>query len=169
MMKKCVMAWLLAMLLTPVVHAQQDMFKALFLYNFTKNIEWPTTYQQGDFVISVLGSDGITAELTSLLATKNVNSQNVKITQLTNLSEVPKAHIVFVSPSRSGSLASVINYYKGKPTLIVSQKENGCREGAGINFVVVDGKIKYEICPKHNQTQGLLVNQKLSALGIVTE
>ncbi|MBN2742592.1 MAG: YfiR family protein [Marinilabiliaceae bacterium] len=168
-MRKSVMVWLLAFLLAPAVHAQQDMFKALFLYNFTKNIEWPAAYQQGEFVISVLGNDGISDELSKLMANKKINNQEIKITQLTNLSAAPKAHIVFVSPSKSGSLAAVMSYYKGKPTLIVAQKENGCRDGAGINFVVVDGKIKYEICPRHNQAQGLLVNQKLMSLGIVTE
>lgn len=169
MKKKCVLVWLLAIMITPVIHAQQDMFKALFIYNFTKNVSWPEAYQQGEFIISVLGSDGITAELQSLVANKKVNNQDVKINQLTNLSSVPKAHIIFVAPSKSGSLASVIDYYKGKPTLIISQKSNGCRDGAGINFVVVDGKIKYEICPKNNQAQGLSVNQKLHALGILTE
>jgi len=168
-MRRVVLFCALILLGAPVLHAQQDMFKSLFIYNFTKSIDWPTDYQQGNFIVAVVGKDGVTEELQKLAATKKVNAQTIQIVQLTNLSEVPKAHIIYVAPSKSGSLASVVDYYKSKPTLIVSDKEKGCSEGAGINFVLVDGKLKFEISSKNVTSHHLALSEKLTALGIAVQ
>ena len=41
---------------------------SLFMYKFTQYIEWPST--SGDFVIGVVGSSPIIAELEAIAATK---------------------------------------------------------------------------------------------------
>lgn len=168
-MRKLVLFCTLVLFGAPWLHAQQDMFKSLFIYNFTKSIEWPSDYQQGDFIVAVVGKDGITEELKKLGATKKVNNQTLQVIQLNNISEVPKANIIYVSATKSGSLASVVDYYKSKPTLVVSQKEKGCSEGAGINFVLIDGKLKFEVCPKNITSHRLALSPKLTALGILVE
>jgi hypothetical protein len=168
-MKKLVLLCTLILLGSPWLHAQQDMFKSLFVYNFTKSIDWPADYQQGDFIVAVVGKDGITEELQKLAATKKINTQNLQVVQLNNISDVPKAHIIYVSPAKNGSLASIVDYYKSKPTLVVSQKEKGCSEGAGINFILVDGKLKFEICPKNITSHHLALSPKLTALGVLIE
>lgn len=165
-MRKLILIGTFVLMCSPWLHAQQDMFKSLFIYNFTKSINWPTDYQQGDFVIAVVGKDGTYEELQKLAASKNVNQQPLQIIQLNNLSEVPKAHIVYVSPTKNGMLASVVNYYKNKPTLVVCQKEKGCSEGASINFLLMDGKLKYEICPNNITSKELALSPKLTSLGI---
>lgn len=168
-MKRLVLFCTLVLLGATWLHAQQDMFKSLFIYNFTKSIDWPADYQQGDFVVAVVGKDGVADELQKLATTKKINTQNLQVVQLNNISDVPKAHIIYVSASKSGSLASIVNYYKNKPTLVVTQKEKACSEGAGINFILVDGKLKFEICPKNITSHRLALSPKLTALGVLIE
>ncbi|MBN2167346.1 MAG: YfiR family protein [Marinilabiliaceae bacterium] len=168
-MKKKIIVVLIVLFSIPIVNAQQVLFKALFIYNFTKNIEWPTDYKSGNFIISVVGQDEITNELKKLSETKRVGSQTIEVKLLSNISDVPKSHIVYVSNSKSSSLASVIDYYKKSPTLIISDQGGGCRTGSGINFVIVDGKMKFEIAPQNITSRGLHLSPKLTGLGILIE
>jgi hypothetical protein len=168
-MRKILIVFAFFLLFVPWVHAQQEVFKSLFIYNFTKNINWPTEYQQGDFVVAVVGKDEMYDELKKLAATKTVNAQPLQVILLNNLSEVPKANIVYVTPDKSGSLASVVDYYKNKPTLVICNKSKGCQEGAGINFLLVDNKLKFEICPKNITARQLALSPKLTSLGMVVE
>lgn len=168
-MKKVFLFFALIFLSVPWAHAQQDKFKALFVYNFIKSINWPSNYQEGDFVIAVVGKDATYDELKAFAVNKMINSQPLQVVLLNNLSDVPKAHIIYVSPSKSGSLASVVDYYKNQPTLVVCNKDKGCGEGAGINFLLVDNKLKFEICPRNITSRKLGVSPKLTALGIMIE
>ena len=61
--------------------AQDEKFKALFMYNFTKYIEWPQTKQSGDFVIGVMGNSAIVSELNAIASKKTVGAQNIKVNQ----------------------------------------------------------------------------------------
>jgi hypothetical protein len=55
--------------------AQDEKFKAIFIYNFTKYINWPAS--EGDFVINVLGDEAITREMGEI-ATKKTVGNSVK-------------------------------------------------------------------------------------------
>ena len=44
---------------TRTVSAQEDKFKAIFIYNFTKQIEWPASESNDDFVICVVNQDDV--------------------------------------------------------------------------------------------------------------
>lgn len=168
-MKKGFVVFLLLIIAVPLMHAQQELFKSLFIYNFTKNIDWPSEYKSGNFVISIVGQDGITNELKKLAQSKRVGSQPISVKSVNNVSELQKSNIVFISSTKSSSLASVVDKYKSAPTLVISDQGGGCKNGAGINFVLVDGKIKFEISPSKVTAGGLQLSPKLTGLGILVE
>ncbi|NJM16808.1 MAG: YfiR family protein [Bacteroidales bacterium] len=39
--------------------------QAMFLYNFSRLVEWPASAKSGDFVIGILGNSSIVEELTA--------------------------------------------------------------------------------------------------------
>lgn len=51
--------------------------KAIFIYNFTKYIEWPENQKQGDFVIGVLGNSNpnLNKELDKMAALSKIGSR----------------------------------------------------------------------------------------------
>lgn len=147
--------------------AQQDMFKALFMYNFTKDIEWPTSYKTGDFVITILGNSPIMSELEKIASIKKVGTQPIKLEKVNNVDEISKSHMLYIPPSKSSSLQPVLSKLNDKPVVIITDRPGMAREGAGINYVEIDGKQKFEINPSALQKQGLKVNSYLTSLGIV--
>ncbi len=147
--------------------AQNEMFKALFMYNFTKNVEWPADMRQGDFVIAVLGDSPVIAELQKVAASKKVGQQSIVVKKVDNVAAVDKCHILYLPTGKSGDFGSVLSKIEGKPILLVTDKEGLAQQGACINYVVVGGKLNFEINKARFQKQGLQMSGSLANLGIV--
>lgn len=144
--------------------------KAVFLYNFTKYIEWPPAYKEGNFVIGVLGTNAtLMAELNKLASAKMAGTQKFEIRNLTSFEGSTKCHILYIQPDKGGDLAEVVSKVKGKSTLIVTEKPGLARQGSAINFVVQDNKTKFELNKANAEKYNLKVSSNLSSLAIVIE
>lgn len=118
--------------------------KAIYIYNFTKYIEWPESYKEGNFVIGFLGSNSALLSKLSEIATKKVGSQSIEIRNITKVDDT-KFNIIYILTDNSTQLSEVLSKVKGKSTLIVTDKPGLAKQGAGINFVIVENKQKIEL------------------------
>lgn len=149
-----------------VMKAQNEKFKALFLYNFIKNVEWPASYKQGDIIIGVFGNNPIIKELETITSTQKSGNQSMKVKLISNLDEVTDCHLIYVSPSKGSSVANLMTKVNGNSTLVVSDTRNGIQQGSAINFLVDGDKLKFEISKSHIEQKGLKVSTALLTLGI---
>ncbi len=156
----------LVLILCLTANGQQSMFKALFMFNFAKYIEWPNNSSQEEFIIGVYGNDEIVTELKKLAAARKINNKTIVVKSVNNPSEVPNANLFYIPQKQSANINSVASFFSGKPTLIISDKANLCSQGAGINYVMIGGKMKYEVCRKNIVSHQLNVDPKLISLGI---
>ena len=150
-----------------VALAQNDMFKALFMYNFTKNVEWPSDMRQGDFVIVVFGDSPVVGELEKIAASKKVGQQNIVVKKVDDANAIGKCHILYLPEGKSGSFGPALSAVEGKPVLMVTDKSGLAQQGACINYVTVGGKLNFEINKSRFQKQGLQMASALANLGIV--
>lgn len=145
-------------------------FKKSFIWAFTKYIEWPASYGSGDFTIGVLGDSPIMSHLDQLKSSYGkVDGQTINVVKYSNVSKIGKCHILYIPEGKSSSLSSVINKLKGTSTLIITEGEGLARQGAIINFVVRQSKIKFEINKKTAESYSLQVSSVLSDLGILIQ
>jgi hypothetical protein len=156
----------LGFICTIAVQAQNEKFKALFMYNFTKYIEWPATQRSGDFVIGVLGNSSITAELRTIAGKQKVGTQNIVVKTFSSISEIEECNILYLPPSKSMLIGELASKLSGKPMLIISDKNGLASQGAGINYIMDGDKLKYEINKGSIEKRGLIVSNALLALGI---
>lgn len=120
--------------------------KAIYIYNFTKYIEWPETYKDGNFVIGFLGSNfALLNELSKMSETKKVGTQSIQIKNISSVDNNDKFNIIYILTDNSTQLSEVISKVKGKSTLIVTDKPGLAKQGSGINFVIVENKQKIEL------------------------
>lgn len=120
--------------------------KAIYIYNFTKYIEWPAEYKEGNFVIGVFGTNPpLLGELNKMASSKTVGSQKLEIKTIGSPSDAVPCHIIFILADNSGQISDVINKIKGKSALIVTDKAGMAKQGAGINFSIVENKQKIEL------------------------
>ena len=149
--------------------AQDEMFKALFMYNFSKEIGWPESYNKGDFVIGILGSNPITSELEKIAQKKKVGQQNIRIVEFSKVDNITKCHFLYIPDNKSNEFDAVRQKLEGQPTVILTDKQGYAKKGAGINYVKIDGKQKFEINTKTLAGSGLNYTTFLTSLGIVVE
>lgn len=146
--------------------AQNEKFKALFLYNFIKNIEWPEAYKQGDLIIGVLGNNPVSKELETITASQKTGNQSMKVKVFSSVEEMVNCHIIYVAPNKGGLIPQLIARIGGHNTLVVSDSKGGIQQGSSINFILDGDKLKFEISKQHIEQKGLKVSASLYNLGV---
>jgi hypothetical protein len=150
-----------------MAYSQNEKFKALFMYNFTKYIEWPASHRQGDFVIGVLGNSQLTRELETIASKQKVGSQNIIVKTYGSVDEIGYCNILYLPPSKSSQISFVVNKLTDKSTLLITDKEGLASQGACINYIMDGDKLKYEVNKNNIEKKGLSVSNALLSLGIV--
>ncbi len=169
-MKK--VSFLLLIILISVFGAlsQNVKFQAIFVYNFTRQLGWPSEYQTGDIVIKVLGQADIVDEINNFAKGNPVYGQNVAA-KATTIDDVTNCHILYISEDKSGDLETVISKIGDKSVLIVTAKSNLITKGAGISFVTETDKegdaiLKYQYSATNISKQNIKVSSDFKSLGL---
>lgn len=138
--------------------------KASFIYNFTRYFEWPES-KETTFNITILGDNpGLAAKLTDMSSTKTVGAKKIVVHTINALAEATKPEILFILPDKSNALAEAVSKFKGKGTLIVTEKQGLAKVGAAINFVILENNIKFELNKTSAGKAGLKVSSKIEPL-----
>jgi hypothetical protein len=140
--------------------------QTLFIYNFSRLIEWPVNYRTGNFVIGVLGTTEVAAELEAYTKGKRVGTQNIEIIKYKAPTEVQNCHILFVPYARTKQINEVIASMGGKSTLIITEKNGALNEGSAINFIIVQDKMKFELKPENANKYGIKFSSKLTEMSL---
>ncbi len=138
--------------------------KAIFIMNFTKLVEWPATYREGNFVIGVVGESPLYNELDKMAKIKKVANQSLQVKRFKTPSEITKCHIVYVSKEKSEEIGAVVKKVKSSSTLIITEKQGLVDKGAGINFIVKNNRQKFELNKGNVEKYKLKVSSNLEAL-----
>ncbi len=169
-MKKTLHILLAVILLSAAAPQQVDTnakIKSVFIYNFTKYIEWPKNYRQGNFVVGVLGESPLIKELENMAKTKKVATQDIELIQFNDTKEISNCHILIIAPEKSEELPGAIKQIKKNSTLIVTEKDGLAKEGSGINFVVQASKMRFELNKMNVEKYNLKVSSNLESLAIM--
>ena len=169
MKKKIIYLLMLTLGITQLVSAQSSArYEALFVYNFTRYIQWPTSNSQ-EFVIGVLGKSDVYNELQSISANKKIGASPIVIKQFASISEIGKCQILIVSSGASSQVTQLAAQVQGNNTLIITERSGLTKKGAGICFALEDGKQKFEISKNNVTKTGLMINNQLLDMAILTD
>ena len=98
-MKRILLLSLLFFLSINTSIGQKEKFKSLFIYNFTKYIKWPDTYNAGKFVIGVFGDSQIIESITAMANSKKMTGNGVvfEVKVYTTVDEIDDCNILYIS------------------------------------------------------------------------
>jgi hypothetical protein len=139
----------------------------MFIYNFTKYIEWPTDYKQGNFVVGVLGFSPVFSELEKMSKTKKAVNQPFEIKKFNSVSDISKCHMLIISDENAGKLGACLDKVRNYNTLVITEREGLARQGSGINFIVKDNKQKFELNKTSVTKKDLKISKSLESLAVV--
>ena len=145
--------------------------KSIFIYNFTKYIDWPENQKQGDFVIGVLGATNtnLIKELEKMSQISKVGSRNFTIKVFHSVDEIGKCQLLFISADKSGLISSAMQKVAKNNTLVIGENAGLIKKGAVINFVYHDNKQKFELSKNNAEKAGLIVSSSLVNMAILEE
>ena len=144
---KRILFLIIAIVSVSISNAQDAKYKAMFISNFTKNIEWPASERTGDFIICVVNQNEVLGQLKTYTNGKSVGTQPISVVGVKSIDEVSKCHILYLSfaDSKSEKIETAKSKLSGTSALIVSDRPGALKNGSCINFLLVDDKLKYEL------------------------
>jgi hypothetical protein len=131
--------------------------RALFMYSFTRFVQWPPEESTGDFEIVVLGESPIVSEFKAMAERKKAGARTIKVTKIASLADYKKCHILYVPSDWTSKYQEVTAKVGDAPVLLVTDQAPVTSKGC-INFVNdKEGKLAFEL------NQALLGKHKLRA------
>jgi nitrogen regulatory protein PII len=139
----------------------------LFIYSFTRHVQWPEEYNLGDFEIVVFGDSPIVEELQTMARMKKVGDRSIVVKTIQNITELRKCNILFLPSDRSDRLKDVLQKVGSQSILIVTESSGMGQQGSNINFVIKDGKLAFELNQSAMAKQNLKATPEITRLAII--
>ncbi|MFN8257286.1 MAG: YfiR family protein [Bacteroidales bacterium] len=162
-MKKSLLIVLILLNISKFGFAQKEKVEAMYIYQFTKLVDWCPAYKTGDFVIGVVGTTPVYNELQAL-AGKPVANQKIVIKKYETIAEMDRCNILFIPADKSKVLTEANRKIKKNCTLVVTEKNGLILNGAAVNFIETSGKVVFEMNKTILEEHSLKVNNKLYAM-----
>lgn len=130
------------------VTAMERRVKAAFLYKFLGYTEFPATVfadASAPVVIGVVDADELAGELARIVSGRTVQNRSIVVRQFREQEALAGVHLLFVGGSDGARLRQVLKAAQPTPMLVVTEAENGLRQGSVINFKIVDERVRFDI------------------------
>ena len=141
--------------------------KAAFLYKFTGYADWPqVSFPQGDtpMVIAISGADDVAAELAQIVRGRQAGNHPIVVRRLKEGESLAGVHMLFVGGVDRARVGAAIKAAQQRPVLVVSEVEGALALGSAINFLIVDGRVRFEVSASSADRSGVKLSSRLLAV-----
>jgi len=138
--------------------------KAVFLYNFSRFVEWPPqTFTAPDepFVIGVLGSDPFGTRLDEAVRGEQIDQHPLVVRRFRSLGEIGNCRILYIDRSQSAEVPQILAALDHHGTLTVSDLDGVSERGVMIQFTTENNRIRLRINVESARAAGLTISSKL--------
>ena len=162
-MKKLLMISALTLLST-IAFSQEYKYHPIFIYNFSKYIEWPAV-DKDEFVITVVGNDMAYREMLDIVEKKKtLKNRKLVVKKSKSINDAGTSDVLFVTKSEKLSPSEVKAQQK-QGTLIITEHNDMAETASHINFILTkDSKIGFELNSALAEAAGLKVSNSLAGL-----
>jgi hypothetical protein len=140
--------------------------KAAFLYQIARYVEWPgSAFPRPDtpLVITVVGAESLADELSRIVSGRMLHGRRVVVQRLKDVSALTGAHLLFIGHEQKARLAEVAPKSR-QGILIVTEWESALTAGAMVNFVMVEGRVRFQVALDTVMRSGLTMSSRLLAV-----
>ena len=142
----------------------ENQVQAVFLYNFSRFVEWPAqtfAAPTDPFVIGILGTDPFGARLDEAVRNEQINGHPLMVRRFHSVAELDNCQILFVDRSESARLGQILAALDHRSTLTVSQADGAAQRGVMIQFATENNRIRLRINVESARASGLTISSKL--------
>jgi hypothetical protein len=141
--------------------------KAAFLYKFLGFVEWPAATldeSAGPITIGVIGADAIAAELEQIVPGRTLAGKPIAVRRLRAADSLADIHLLFVGRASERLLAQFTQKAQRQSVLTVCESANPYARGCAINFVIAEGRVRFEVSQQTAENSGLRLSSRLLAV-----
>lgn len=138
--------------------------KAVFVYNFSRFVEWPPqtfTAPNVPFVIGILGTDPFGGRLDEAVRGEQIDQHPLLIRRYRSVDEVRDCQILYIDRSAGPDLGQILAALDHRSTLTVSDVDGSSQRGVMIQFTNENNRIRLRINVESARAAGLTISSKL--------
>jgi hypothetical protein len=138
--------------------------KAVFVFNFSRFVEWsPQAFSapNAPFVIGVLGNDPFGAHLDEAMRGEQLDQHPLVVRRFRTVEEIGDCQILFIDRSENERLGQIIAALDHRSTLTVSELDRSSERGVMIQFTTENNRIRLRINVEAARAAGLTISSKL--------
>jgi hypothetical protein len=141
---------------------------AMFIYHFTKYIEWPDKRNHDDFQVCFLGETPVFSEFKKVTEGKLIDNRKVSIQSVSPGDKlIRSSDIIYIPDTRKISpdqIKAISESLAELPVLIITEKQGMLQYGSMINLLVLDEKLRFQINKTLIQSRNMKVSSELIRL-----
>jgi hypothetical protein len=139
--------------------------KAGMSYKFAQNLEWPNESSFTVFTIGVLTDEiEVAKSFSNDLNKVTIKQKPIKVKHFSKLSDVTEVQALYVGPSFSKKIHTIVNELAPRHVLVISDEATDKRD-VMINFYVENNLLKFEINKANIINAELKIGASLILLG----
>ena len=138
-------AWLYPAVAAEPVPLAEHQIKALYLFNFTKYVEWPAYTNAAPFVIGVAEAPNVRNDLIEITRGKHLQGRDIIIRAITSAEDIKGCHILFIGDGNRQRLNELLQAARGVAVLTVGEADAFLALGGMINFTNKENRVRLEI------------------------
>jgi hypothetical protein len=150
----------------PAHPQSQERAYATLIVNFARGIQWPSNSIKEKFIIGVMEYDPLSEEIESMVSNMKVNGKVCEVRRINTLSDIDGCQIFFLPAFKGKMLQHVLDKVQSTPVLVITNKIGLAKNGSSINFLLINGKLQYEINFRSIESRGMKVSATIRSLGI---
>jgi hypothetical protein len=144
--------------------ATEYQVKAVFLFNFSRFVEWPPqafTTPTEPFVIGILGSDPFGARMDEAVHGELINQHPMIIRRFRSAADIGNCQILYIDRSERERVKPILAALDHRNTLTVADSEGAAGQGVMIELSTENNRIRLRINADAAKAAGLTISSKL--------
>ncbi len=124
---------------------QDEKYKALFIYKFIRDMEWPQEKTANGYHIAILGNDALLSEFNQLVTGKTINGKTIKAEKFSSQHYMSEINLLFIANEATQKFNELSEDAMSNSVLIVTESPGLCDKGSMVNFNSDSERLRYEM------------------------
>ena len=147
----------------------ENMIKALFVYNFTKQIEWPQGKITDHFVIGVVGKSLVYERLYDILKNRKIKNLPVEIRRFSSTNKIKEFDMLYITNGEKEYLKMYGDLNDPYGVLIITEEKGNTIQNFCINIIEKDERMKFELNESSLKKYGFKISNQLYELAAASK
>jgi hypothetical protein len=150
----------------------EGQMKAVFVVNFLRFVEWPSTNvapAPAPLVVAVLGDREFIDKLRDYASTQSVSGHSIEVKTVERPEDARGAHVLFIGTSESANVPAIVKLAETSALLTVGDTDGFARAGVILNLYTVDSRVRIEANPAAASRTGLRLSAHLLRIARIVD